>query len=134
MDAFSLRTLEIIENTVKLDTLPITEQLQEINYPLNVLRLCCHNWRAENLRKIYFMRLTVRCRNFSISEWPFTQRRILTCLSSISTFLIHEKKQLPILISSPYSAVIPTTENILNSSSQSMKSSVIFPKLGHETG
>ena len=60
MDAFPQRTLEIIENTVKLDTLLIPEELQEISYPLKILRLCCHNWRAEKLRKIYFMRLTVK--------------------------------------------------------------------------
>jgi 15,16-dihydrobiliverdin:ferredoxin oxidoreductase len=60
MDELLSKTLKKIEEKFQLEPVAIPEDLRETRFPLSLLKLQCYNWKAEKIRKIYFMRVKVR--------------------------------------------------------------------------
>ena len=60
MDELLSKTLKKIEGKFQLEPVAIPEDLRETRYPLSLMQLQCYNWKAEKVRKIYFMRVKVR--------------------------------------------------------------------------
>ena len=59
MDELAAKTKELLEEKLDLEPVPLPQEISHIKLPLRLLDLHCHNWRAQNARKIYFMRIKV---------------------------------------------------------------------------
>ncbi len=60
MDELLLQVLTRIQNRFPLEPCALPPELAETKFVFNVLDLRCFNWRAEQLRKIYCMRMKVK--------------------------------------------------------------------------
>lgn len=59
MDELFDRTKQCIEKWLLIEPAAIPPELAHITLPLKIFDLRCYNWRAEKIRKIYFMRIKV---------------------------------------------------------------------------
>jgi len=57
MDDFLGRELKAIEEKISIEPLPVRHEVETIKLPLGLITIRCYNWKADGIRKIYFMRL-----------------------------------------------------------------------------
>ena len=73
MDSLLKTTLHSIENKLDLTSVAIPRELEVVNFPFNLLRLRCYNWKAAKVQKIYFIRMSVkmpRMEYFGMAIYP----------------------------------------------------------------
>ena len=58
--------MNILKKEMNLEPLVLPEELARVKYPLKMLDMRCYNWRAERVRKIYFVRIKVAVPQFDI--------------------------------------------------------------------
>lgn len=66
MDELFETTLKQIEKRISLEPITLPEELKRIKLPLGLVDIHCYNWRAEKVRKIYFVRIKVVVPSFDI--------------------------------------------------------------------
>jgi hypothetical protein len=66
MNELFAQAKKCIEEKLSLEPVALPEDLKHITLPLRLLDLRCYNWKAERVRKIYFMRMKVAVPPFDI--------------------------------------------------------------------
>jgi len=66
MNELFAQTKKCIEEKLSLEPVALPEDLRHITLPLRLLDVRCYNWKAERVRKIYFMRMKVAVPPFDI--------------------------------------------------------------------
>ncbi|MCK5513087.1 MAG: hypothetical protein KAJ00_01205 [Deltaproteobacteria bacterium] len=66
MDELFDNALEQIEKRITLEPIPLPAELKDIKLPLGLVDMHCYNWKAEKIRKIYFVRIKVKAPSFDI--------------------------------------------------------------------
>jgi 15,16-dihydrobiliverdin:ferredoxin oxidoreductase len=59
MDELFDKTKRCIEERLQLEPIELPPELVHITLPLKIFDLRCYNWKADKIRKIYFMRIKV---------------------------------------------------------------------------
>ena len=59
MDELFDKTKRCLEERLRLEPIQLPPELVHITLPLKIFDLRCYNWKAERIRKIYFMRIKV---------------------------------------------------------------------------
>lgn len=71
MDELFTQVLSRIENKFHLEPVSLPQELAETKFILNVLDLHCFNWKAQQLRKVYCMRLKVKMPSLDVIGMAF---------------------------------------------------------------
>jgi len=66
MDELFDNTLKQIEKKIELEPIALPEELKHIRLPMGMVDMHCYNWKAEKIRKIYFVRIKVTIPSFDI--------------------------------------------------------------------
>ena len=66
MDELFESTLKQIEKKILLEPIALSEDLTHVKLPLRLMDMHCYNWKAEKVRKIYFVRIKVAVPSFDI--------------------------------------------------------------------
>jgi len=66
MDQLFETALEKIKNKILLEPVALPEDLRHFKLPFRLIDMRCYNWKAEKLRKIYFVRIKVAVPSFDI--------------------------------------------------------------------
>ena len=64
MEEYSKNIMKAIESRLTLEPMASPQELSEICWPLDFFSLRCWNMRAEKIRKIYFMRMSMKFPDF----------------------------------------------------------------------
>ncbi len=59
MDELFDKTKRCLEERLRLEAVELPPELAHMTLPLKIFDLRCYNWKAEKIRKIYFMRIKV---------------------------------------------------------------------------
>jgi hypothetical protein len=92
MDELFERFLNEIKNKVMLESVTLPEDLTHIRLPLKLLDMRCYNWKAENIRKIYFVRIKVAVPAFDIFGMAIYPEPLLDLPSFACDFSCTKKK------------------------------------------
>jgi len=66
MDELFDNALNQIEKKIELEPIALPEELKHIRLPMGMVDMHCYNWKAEKIRKIYFVRIKVTIPSFDI--------------------------------------------------------------------
>lgn len=66
MDELFENTLNQIEKKISLEPIVLPDELRHVKLPLRLMNMRCYNWKAERIRKIYFVRIKVAIPSFDI--------------------------------------------------------------------
>jgi 15,16-dihydrobiliverdin:ferredoxin oxidoreductase len=66
MDELFDSALKQIEKRITLEPIALPAELKDIKLPLGLVDMHCYNWKAEKIRKIYFVRIKVKAPSFDI--------------------------------------------------------------------
>jgi 15,16-dihydrobiliverdin:ferredoxin oxidoreductase len=92
MDELAAQTKELLEEKLSLEPLALPPELSHIKLPLKLLDLHCYNWRAEKVRKIYFMRIKVTVPSLDIFGMALYPANNLDIPSFVYDFSCTKKK------------------------------------------
>ena len=92
MDELAARAKELLEEKLDLEPVPLPPEISHIALPLRLLELHCYNWRAEKVRKIYFMRMKVTVPSLDIFGMALYPESNLDIPSFVFDFSCTKKK------------------------------------------
>ena len=92
MDELASRAKELLEEKMDLEPSPLPQEISHITLPLRLLDLKCYNWRADKVRKIYFMRMKVTVPSFDIFGMAIYPGSTLDIPSFVFDFSCTKKK------------------------------------------
>jgi hypothetical protein len=62
MDKLQAHIQELIKEKFSIEPVSIPAELATISFPLGLLNIRCYNWQSKKIRKIYFMRMSLKIR------------------------------------------------------------------------
>lgn len=92
MDELFSQAKKCIEEKLSPEPLALPEDLRHITLPLGLLDLSCYNWKAQRVRKIYFMRMKVTVPSFDIFGMAIYPESNLDIPSFVFDFSCTRKK------------------------------------------
>lgn len=92
MDELAAQTKELLEEKLDLEPIPLPKEISQIKLPLRLLDLHCYNWRAQKVRKIYFMRIKVTVPSLDIFGMALYPETSLDIPSFVFDFSCTKKK------------------------------------------
>jgi len=92
MNELFVQAKKSIEEKLSLEPVSLPDDLKHITLPLRLLDMRCYNWKAERVRKIYFMRMKVAVPAFDIFGMAIYPESHLDIPSFVFDFSCTKKK------------------------------------------